>query len=283
MSENGGRVAWGPVMKWLLPEVTGLSYKPSTRYAYYRVMDHFGLGKKGWSGFKSVQSRWRKSFRDGWSPDTFADSIRGWDPNGYGAITETGWFDAMVENAPQSGVWNRLDFYVEVWFEAEAMSGQFDAYVATPFRIPTVPFRGDYTVAPKWERADIIRRQAKAGRKVTILYFGDLDKKGRQIPISALDDIREWAKAQFEFHLCGLTREQAEEFHLKENFERPGEFQWEGVDDKAAKKIIEGSLREYVPLARLKRAVTEAIADEGRWRERAKELLTPKGSPSPNP
>jgi hypothetical protein len=53
-----------------------------------------------------------------------------------------------------------------------------------------------------------------------------------------LKDIRAWCSVPFDFETIGLTGEQAKDFGLPENPEKPRSFQWEALDDKDAKKLI---------------------------------------------
>lgn len=264
---------WQPISVWLLAQVLALPYSPSLRWAFYRIMDRFGLGKSDWNRFKGASSRWRKNELDGWAPDTLVDSVRSAQYRGFGQVTEIEWRKRMIESSPLSMIYNDLDFYVEAWFESEAMSGQFEYYLAKPFRVTMRPFRGDYTIPMKWETAKHIDRMCEAGKKVYILYFGDADAKGELIPTSALKDIRKWCKNDFEFIIGGLTAKQAMALKLPENFERPGQWQWDALTDEAAGKIIMDTLKKNVDTRALAVAVKKAEAREKRWRASASKAL----------
>lgn len=267
------RLDWQPISVWLLAQVLALPYSPSLRWAFYRIMDRFGLGKSDWHRFKCASSRWRKNELDGWAPDTLMDSVRSAQYRGFGQVTEMEWRKRMIESSPLSMIYNDLDFYVEVWFESKAMSGRFEYYLAKPFRITMRPFRGDYTIPMKWETAKHIDRMCEAGKKVYILYFGDADAKGEIIPTSALKDIRKWCKNDFEFIIGGLTAKQATDLKLPENFERPGQWQWDALTDKAAGKIIMDTIKSNVNTKALASAVKKAEAREKRWRASASKAL----------
>lgn len=266
-------IDWQPISVWLLKEVKALPYSPSLRWAFYRTMDKFDLGKNDWVRFKDACSRWRKRRSNGWAPDTLTDSVRSVQYRGFGQVLEQEWRKAMIENSPLSMIYNDVEFYVEAWFESEAMSGQFEYYLAKPFRITMRPFRGDYTIPMKWDTAKHIDRMCKAGKKVIILYFGDADAKGEIIPGSALKDIRAWCENDFEFVIGGLTAKQAMDLKLPENFERPGQWQWDALKDKAAKKIIMDTLKKNVNTRALAAAVKKAEAREKRWRSDASKAL----------
>ena len=102
-----------------------------------------------------------------------------------------------------------------------------------------------------------------------ILYFGDLDPKGVQIPLSAKNDITEWVKlsvertdgsAPFKWIRCGLNQEHIEQFDLPIDYEKP-RYQWEALSDEQAREIIVGALDKYVDPD----AIKEKWRTEDKW------------------
>jgi hypothetical protein len=261
---------WNPIKAWLLDQITGVGYSPSLRWCFYRCMSFYSLRKKDWAGFKKATARWRKNFETGWKPDTITDSVRDVFFDGFGAISEKRYREMLVADLPNAGVWARLPFYVEIWFESDAMAQQFLKYVGKPYRITLRPFRGDYTIPMKWATAKHLEGIAEAGKKIMILYFGDADQKGEEIPLNALKDIRVWCDGDFEFVNCGLTVEQAKSLKLPENFERPGQWQWDALADAQARKIIEDSLAKHVDLDTLNEAIEKSDKDTKKWAARIK-------------
>ncbi len=268
---------WRPIREWLLQEVNALSYKPSLRWCFYRAMGQFGLGKADWVVFKSTLSKARKVGQDGCRPDTLSDETREirtiWSELGIGVKSYEEYAERVTGNIRSafsvskflmSVQWIQdISFYAEVWYEAKAMSGQFQKYV--PCEITLRPFGGDYSIPKKWEAAQTLRERARQlqeyGKvpKITVLYFGDLDKKGLSIARSALKDIEKWAMVDIDFHRIGLTKSQTETFHLLDNPERPGEYQWEALNDEQAESVIREGLA-LLPLHELKDA--RALADK---------------------
>jgi hypothetical protein len=138
------------------------------------------------------------------------------------------------------------------------------------------PFRGDYTIAPKWDVSQWLRRFIEAGIRVIIIYFGDADDKGEQIPYSALKDVMKWAgpsRDLIEFHVGGLHRQQAIDLGLPENFERPGQWQWEALNDVQARKIIMEALEDALDMPALQAAIERSDENRAIWAERVEESL----------
>jgi hypothetical protein len=73
-----------------------------------------------------------------------------------------------------------------------------------------------------------------------------------------MKDIQAWCEHPIDFKWCGLTKEQAEEFNLPENPEKPGQFQWEALTDPQAKGIISGAMARYeVDMERIEAKIEE--------------------------
>jgi len=132
------------------------------------------------------------------------------------------------------------------------MSEQFKKY-AGPYYVPLAPFGGDASIPFKKEIADSITRVIRNGKPVVVLYFGDLDSKGLQIPKSALVDIREWTPVEFDFIRVGLNPDQVRLYGIPENPSRPGEYQWEALDDEAARHLITSSLDQFIDLEQIEK------------------------------
>jgi hypothetical protein len=81
---------------------------------------------------------------------------------------------------------------------------------------------------------------------IVVLYFGDLDTSGGIIADVAERDVRKWCDVDFTFVRCGLTQQQVVDWNVPENFEKPGEYQWEALSDEGAKTIITQSIEPYL-------------------------------------
>jgi len=220
-----------------MEKIRSVPYKVNSRWAFYRVLQAgFLSNKKDINRFDYATSRARKRFYGEWKPDTLTDTIR--HPNFKGESTVSFWYETDTVQAQP--------YYVQLWFEAEAMHQQFE-YYTKPYRVSLIPFRGDASIPLKWTIAKKLEEAHEKHQKpIKILYFGDRDDKGEQILEAALKDIRAWCKISFDIEHVGLTLEQAKAFQLPENPEHPGAFQWEALEDTQAKQLILGSLEQYI-------------------------------------
>ena len=81
---------------------------------------------------------------------------------------------------------------------------------------------------------------------MAVLYFGDYDPKGESIGKAAMADIVQWSDAPFEWIRCGLNEGDGERFGIPENPEKPGQYQWEALDDATAGRLIRDSVGRYI-------------------------------------
>lgn len=267
----------GEILARGLELVNSVSYAVSLRWVFYGLLQEgYYTDKKGYTAWKALCARARHNFRDGWTPWTLADDTRE-------IIVRTGGdrgIDECVEEL-KGDIMNSVDFavdhfyyqdsYVQIWFEARAMTGQFKHYTEG---VDLVPFGGDPSIALKWNIALSLDAAAQRYEKpITVLYFGDADEKGGKIWASALGHTRSWCNVDFEFVWCGLTMEQVTKYGVPENPAKPGEYQWEALSDAAAAEIIQTCAAQYVDYELKQKVEEEAQQSEEEWRERVEELI----------
>jgi len=225
--------------------IKSVPYSVSARWLFYRLLQSGAYSSKdNYKTFLQITARARKTFLNEWRPDTLTDETRQpiYQCGQYDSTDD--WFNAMAQQQCSIDEWFDQENYVEIWFEAQAMQRQFEYYTD---HITLRPFKGDPSIPYKWEIAKHLEYHHRRYQlPIKILYFGDLDKKGLQIPNSALRDIRGWCSIEFDFILCGLIKEQVDTYQIPENPEKPGEYQWEAVDDLAAGEIISESMAPYL-------------------------------------
>jgi hypothetical protein len=229
--------------------VQSVPYRVSSRWLFYKLLQKgFYSTKEDYKGkWTPILSMARKREYNGWRRDTIEDDTR-W------RIPRTGFYmsvEHVVKNLPDAisnsinltiDHFYRQEVYVELWFEARAMAKQFMHYTKG---IDLVPFGGDPSIPLKNDTAKHLENCAGwYGTPLQVLYFGDLDTKGGKIYESAVRDVQEWCSEPIQVTRCGLTLEQVQKYDLPENFEKPGQYQWEALEDWQAREIIEAALPE---------------------------------------
>lgn len=281
------------LLTWLLRKTKSVPYGVSLRWAFYQAVQEKGLQKGDYANIKKYASKARKNFWNGWSPMTLEDDTRTIYKAGGGYVDFKDWINSFTERKPVYEIYPHQEKIVQIWFEAQAMYSQFDHY-ASPYRIPLVPFKGDTSINHKWKIAEYLAQLYKQYRKpIVVLYFGDYEPfkdkgsraKGLTIPLDALEDISQWfaifvvhygllttneikqgkIKEFFKFVRVGLNQEHIDQWHLPENPERPGEYQWEALGDEHARQLIEGAIEQYWNASVIKEIEEKEEADTEKW------------------
>jgi len=227
------------ILKVALDTINSLPYRASLRFIFYRLIERGLYGKKGdYISFKSLTIRARKKELYGWEPDTLVDDTRSVVYRGWGYKTDRDLIKAVVEHSGECiSHWFDQEQYPEIWVEHRGMQRQFEYYTKG---ITIRPFGGDYSIEKKYLAAkDLEDATRYFAKPIKILYFGDCDEHGLQIPDSALKDIRKWCSVDFEFDWKGIVPEQVKAFdYIKHNPDKPDEYQWEALEDEDAGSLI---------------------------------------------
>lgn len=226
--------------------VRSIPYRATMRWCFYRLLhDSLYGGKEDYHTFITLTSRARHNFYADWRPDTFVDDTTEFLVGSEGWRNESEWLASLYKNGVSCNIdhWYSQKQYVEVWYEARAMTRQFRYYADG---ITLRPFGGDAKIEAKYRIAtDLNEIHQRYALPITVLYFGDYDKKGLAIPETAVRDIRGWCQVPFEFIRCGLNAGDELRYNIPENIEHPGAYQWEGLTDDAARQIITSAIEPY--------------------------------------
>src|SRR5262245_46190406 len=203
--------------------VKSVPYKVGLRWVFYRLFDEgfFGRkGKKAYQQFMQLLSEARNRAYKEWRPDTIADETREVIIRGRGYKNERDWLQAIANGLEcELDRHYEQDFYVECWYEARAMTGQFEFYTDD---LTLRPMGGQASIAYKYQASkDLEEAAGRYGSPMIVLYFGDLDKYGELIAEVVERDVRRHCAMDFEFIFCGLTLEQVERYNLSEKPDEP--------------------------------------------------------------
>lgn len=261
--------------------IQSVPYKVTARWLFYRLLqDGYYSAKQDYGQrFLPLLSRARHNYYNRWRPYTLTDAGREPVVRGDGYLTPGGWIAAVKEGLSCNlARWQTQDYYVAIAFEAEAMRAQFEHYTD---QITLWPFGGMPSIPYKWELAQsLYRASLRFDKPVVLLYFGDYDPMGMVIPETSLRDVQGWCEIDFKVVRAGLNAGDAARYSIPENFEHSGAYQWEALDDDAARELITGAVEEYVDLDRmqevegLEEEVTLAFQDYmemfpvAKWEER---------------
>jgi len=223
------------ILDFAMTKIKSVPYNVSVRWVFYQCVQAGLIEKKDITSFTMLLSKARKHFYNGWHPSLLADSVRECDFKG----------EQYAGFGYENDSINEQDYYVQLWFEAEAMHGQFEHYTKD-YRVSLIPFRGECSIPIKWQIAKKLENMHKKYQlPIKILYFGDCDQKGLEIFENALRDIKVWCHVEFAIERIGLTDQQAKTFNLPENPNKPGTYQWEALNNEQAGNLILEALTKY--------------------------------------
>ena len=252
--------------------IQSVPYKVSTRWLFYRLLqDGYYKGKNDYkNNFTKLFSRARHTGQGSWAPDSLEDEGRSIIWRADGCENEAEAVDRMRVNVLEAAYvplnhFYRQENYVEIWYEANAMTSQFEHYTRD---VDLVPMAGSASISHKWKIAKRLEDAALTYDKpIVILYFGDEDAAGHVIQKTIEKDVGRWSDEPFKIVWAGLTLDQAEQYGIPENFEKKG-YQWEALPDDAAREIITAAVDEYIDTDLILEARTDAQKFAEGWREK---------------
>ena len=167
-------------------------------------------------------------------------------------------FFDTVKDSYKKKVWTNQDKYVEVWLEKDALRGVFEP-ITTKFDSQLMIGKGyqSFTNLIK----STTRLNELKGKDIHILYFGDFDPTGLDIPRNIKDRLEKFG-AEFSFHNISLTKEQIEKYELppdlaKKTDSRAKKFisehgdiavELDALPPKVLQELITNSITEYLDI-----------------------------------
>lgn len=160
------------------------------------------------------------------------------------------WMEAYYKNK-----WERQDNYVEVWIEKKALIGTFQN-VTRNESVRLCPCKGYPSLTYLNEAADRFYEAIREGKEVVIIYFGDYDASGENIPETILDNFLECFNLEITLHRAALTEEQVLEMGLPPaptkvtdsravNWSGIGQVELDAVDPHTLQEMCREAIAEY--------------------------------------
>lgn len=161
--------------------------------------------------------------------------------------------------------------YVELWCEKDALARIFEK-VGIPFCVKIFACKGHPSTSALKEYADRAKAAMSRGQMPVIVYGGDLDPSGWQIPVSIADRLEKDHGVHVELDRFALNPEQVHQYRLPHN---PDALKWS--DTNAVKYVrIHGQLAvelDALHPATLEKEIVEALSrhldTEGMMEERS--------------
>lgn len=195
----------------------------TVRQLYYRLVAAKAIPNtiRSYKNLVAALTTWRRS--KALPLSAFEDRTRGMNrlDKGWREDDPKGWLKAWFEEAVkrsrgyQLARWAGQEYRVLVSVEKQALEGPFTE-VCEELEVDLAVCRGYPSLSFLNEVAAAMKRGDPAldGRTNVLLYFGDFDPSGLNIPEVISRDLGEFFRVPFEFRRVALTREQIDERDL---------------------------------------------------------------------
>lgn len=231
-----------------------------------------------------IKARWERLVSFG----TFSDHERE-------TLGETDFIETSVEKAQliaerqielwmqsyKKNTWENQDTYLEVWVEKKALQGVFEP-ICNKYDVLLAPCKG-YPSLTFLNDAKARFREAEKTHETKILYFGDYDPSGEDIPRSLQQNLYDLGiivnvdrRLLLEHQVInwGLPPAPAKDTDSRTaNWDGLGQVELDAVEPKKLQRLIEGAILEHLDPDRHK-ALLEAQEQEGvKFRDNLKQFV----------
>jgi len=216
-------------------------------------------------------------------------------------IPRLDYFVASIQNALEDTVeYFKYDrqkgqpYHMEIWTEKDAVSGIL-ARVASSYHIKLLIDRGYishstiYRSYKKILAETMVFAEANAGRVSRILYVGDHDPSGLDMPRDIEEKLKGFGLTDDDFKIIhvAVTRKQVERYRLPENpakitdprarkyIVEHGRSSWEvdALKPKVLHKIVDDAVMDYLDLERFNKMVQKEEKDKKKLKRMVKKII----------
>lgn len=150
--------------------------------------------------------------------------------------------------------WSNQDNYVEVWIEKKALQGVFEGPCAIN-NVGLAPCKGYPSITFLYENRERFKNAIDNGKEPIILYFGDYDPSGEDIPRSIKENLRRMG-VDVEVERIALNPDQIKEMGLPGVPPKKGDSRtnnWDGaevveldaVEPNTLRRMCEDAIEQY--------------------------------------
>ena len=215
------------ILRTEIMDVLQEDHPQSVRHVFYRLTDPRLACPvaKDLGGYKKVQRQLLTMRRNGTIPYAWITDMsrKGYHSPVYGSQRE---FAEAMATLYRSDFWTDGDTYVEVWCESQSLAGVVDGECRRS-AVSLYPCKGFASATLTYEAARQIeaRLDKRCQYKVAVLYLGDYDPAGLQIPLNVRDELQGHLPAwvDLEFRRLLINEDQIAEFDLPTKPRKKGE------------------------------------------------------------
>lgn len=150
--------------------------------------------------------------------------------------------------------WSNQEYYIEVWIEKKALQGVFE-HPCDMNGVGLFPCKGYPSITALYEASNRFQDAIANDKKIIILYFGDYDPSGEDIPRSVHENIGR-LHCDIEIKRIALHPEQISAMGLPgvppkqtdsrtRNWDGASVVELDAVEPKTLEEMCESAIREY--------------------------------------
>lgn len=220
---------------------------PNNQRSYKRIVDLLARGRMaGMVDWEAIEDRGRTTNR-----------VSTWDNPGQ-----------IVRSAAHSyrvDPWENQPYWVEVMCEKDALSGVLRP-VCDEYRVAFTANKGYSSLSHLKEVGERLRRKAREGKEIQVIYFGDHDPSGLDMDRDLDERLSLFSYwTPIDFTRAALLFEQVQEFNPPPNPAKFSDSRAPGYVSEYGTESWELDAVEPEELARLVRARLEQVIDHEQW------------------
>ncbi len=159
------------------------------------------------------------------------------------------WMNSYYKN-----LWENQDYYIEIWIEKKALQGVFEP-ICREYDVALAPCKGYPSLTFLNEAKDRFV-EASDSHDIKIIYFGDYDPSGEDIPRSIHENLRDLG-VNVEVDRRLLLKHQVLEWKLPPapakvgdsrtvNWDGLGQVELDAIEPRELQRIVRGAIEEHI-------------------------------------
>lgn len=179
--------------------------------------------------------------------------------------------------------WENQDYYLELFIEKKALQGVFQK-PCSENEIALGACKGYPSLTFLNDTADRFRRAIRHGKKPVIIYFGDYDPSGEDIPRSIKDNLWNDFDVDVEVDCVALNEDQVVEWNLppapvktgdsrSANWDGLGQIELDAVDPNKLVELCEDSISKYFDEDKHSELIDEEEEERKEYKIQLKEFV----------
>jgi hypothetical protein len=163
--------------------------------------------------------------------------------------------------------WDSQPYYVECWFEKDALLGVFER-ISNELRVPFFSCRGYTSDSEVWAAAQRLRQKSVIDEKmIVILHFGDHDPSGLDMTRDIRDRLELFGAEDVDVRRLALNMEQVRRYNPPPNPAKMTDSRFHLYAAKHGRQSWELDALDPTTLAALVRSEVESLIDADQWAE----------------